>query len=391
MGAVMERKGIIASLTSLRFFASFAIVLHHSKGLVLSNDFLDGVPLSSGVSFFFVLSGFILAYVYSDKMASTGLYKFYAGRFARIWPVHIFTLLLVMILLPAAEWTYGAEWGWLVTLLNAMLFQSIVPVPAYYFSFNGVSWSISTEMFFYILFPLLLAGLSKNWHIKMAGLLLLGGLSVYVLDMHHGNYYSPEKLTAFSGHGLAYINPLFRVQEFFIGILVFKLFDFIKGSSVFGSVSCTTFEVLCIAVLAVGIPKAVGYAYAISGAGNSGTAEFWSHCATGLIFGVVVLVFGINKGWVSKFLGHRIFIVLGEISFSMYLVHQVVFRFYNAHRSAVEFIPAGVMYAALLVIVFVMSYGMWRIIEMPLQTRFKRFFDNLRVGAHRPKTPAANQ
>jgi peptidoglycan/LPS O-acetylase OafA/YrhL len=52
----MDSKGMIDSLTSLRFFAAFAIVLHHAKGLVFSSEFMKGVPLSSGVSFFFVLS-----------------------------------------------------------------------------------------------------------------------------------------------------------------------------------------------------------------------------------------------------------------------------------------------------------------------------------------------
>jgi peptidoglycan/LPS O-acetylase OafA/YrhL len=77
----MDSKGMIDSLTSLRFFAAFAIVLHHTKGVVFSSEFMKGVPLDAGVSFFFVLSGFILSYVYSGRMKSIGLYKFYTSRF----------------------------------------------------------------------------------------------------------------------------------------------------------------------------------------------------------------------------------------------------------------------------------------------------------------------
>jgi peptidoglycan/LPS O-acetylase OafA/YrhL len=115
----MDSRGMIDSLTSLRFFAAFAIVLHHAKGLVFSSEFMKGVPLFSGVSFFFVLSGFILSYVYSGKIESIGLYKFYTSRFSRIWPPHIFTFVLVLVFFPTYDWLNGANEGWLVAFLNA--------------------------------------------------------------------------------------------------------------------------------------------------------------------------------------------------------------------------------------------------------------------------------
>ncbi|CAN7341471.1 MULTISPECIES: acyltransferase family protein [Pseudomonas] len=362
---------MIDSLTSLRFFAAFAIVLHHAKGLVFSSEFMKGVPLSSGVSFFFVLSGFILSYVYSGRMGSVGLYNFYTSRFSKIWPPHILTFVLLVVLIPTNE-------GWIIALLNASLLQSVVPIPAYYFSFNSVSWSISAELFFYAAFPLLMAGLNKNWHIKLVALLLLGGVGAYIIDLSGVNYYSPDKWTEFSAHGLAYISPLFRIQEFFMGMLLFKVFDYIKGWKWFGFALCTVLEILCVAgviLFTQGIAEAI--AYSLIGIENNASGEFWSHCTLGVFFGLVIVCFAINKGLISQILRLRLFVVLGEISFSMYLVHQIVFRFYRAHRNMFESVPKEMIFPLLLIAVLVFAYGIWRFFELPAQAKLKNMFSKL--------------
>ena len=101
----MDRSGLIDGLTSLRFFAALAIVFHHARGLVFPDSFMPGVPLAAGVSFFFVLSGFILSYVYTGRLEKVGLYNFYTSRFARLWPAHIFTFALVLALFPSSQWS----------------------------------------------------------------------------------------------------------------------------------------------------------------------------------------------------------------------------------------------------------------------------------------------
>ncbi|MDH1381326.1 hypothetical protein N5J07_18100, partial [Comamonas aquatica] len=55
----------------------------------------------------------------------------------------------------------------------------------------------------------------------------------YVYDAQQLNYYSPDKLNEFSGHGIFYINPAMRIQEFFIGMVLFKLYERIKEWPVF--------------------------------------------------------------------------------------------------------------------------------------------------------------
>ena len=91
----------LGQLTSLRFFAAIGIfVLHARNHNLIPSDFLFSLNLSNCVSFFFVLSGFIIAYAYDGR--SYVLSAFYKSRFSRIWPAAAFSTLIVLILLPTA-------------------------------------------------------------------------------------------------------------------------------------------------------------------------------------------------------------------------------------------------------------------------------------------------
>jgi peptidoglycan/LPS O-acetylase OafA/YrhL len=88
----------LRGLTSLRFFAAAMIVVGHGAGefgFQLDADAL--FALNTGVSFFFVLSGFILYYNYPVLPDRAAVSRFYLARFARIWPLHFFALVLVLI------------------------------------------------------------------------------------------------------------------------------------------------------------------------------------------------------------------------------------------------------------------------------------------------------
>jgi peptidoglycan/LPS O-acetylase OafA/YrhL len=101
--------------------------------------------------------------------------------------------------------------------------------------------------------------------LKLVALLFLGGVSAYIIDLCGVNYYSPDKWTEFSAHGLTYISPLFRVQEFFMGMLLFKAFDYIKGWKRLGFALCTALEVLFVIgviFLTSGIVEGGSFAFA---------------------------------------------------------------------------------------------------------------------------------
>ena len=162
---------MIRPLTSLRFIFALMVFSHH-LGFVLSGDnenlkwiynnvFAEGFI---GVNFFFILSGFVLAYNYQERFEKkiTTLKKFFVARFARIYPLHLLTLLLAFPLMLKKLWT-GNKIFWGIKLItNLTLTQSFIPVKPVYLAFNRPSWSISDEMFFYLIFPFLVVFLAKK-------------------------------------------------------------------------------------------------------------------------------------------------------------------------------------------------------------------------------------
>src|SRR5947207_495509 len=146
------KAGKLNALTSLRFVAAAMIVLYHSDPSFGKYDpfaFL-GKGKGQAVSFFFVLSGFILSYVYPSLTSLDDVRRFLVARLARIWPGHLFASLLVLILIPHDSWigvTGSTTHGIRKVLANICMVQAWVPKRGYFFAFNSPSWSISTEFF----------------------------------------------------------------------------------------------------------------------------------------------------------------------------------------------------------------------------------------------------
>ena len=161
----MATRKHLNELSSLRFFAAFAIVvLHFRDYLGVKNEALMTFLISGqyGVTFFFVLSGFILMYNYDawfGKSTSVNqFWKFQQLRFARLYPVYIFALLLnsffqVTVRVNSGEFAGQETLYWASWLINAFGLQSWVPGTPYTLVWNTPSWSISTELFFYMGFP----------------------------------------------------------------------------------------------------------------------------------------------------------------------------------------------------------------------------------------------
>lgn len=114
----------------------------HLKALSLAYSMLETQCL-----FFYVLSGFILTYNYYSM---TDYKSYLVARIARVWPLHL-TMLIVVIF--ALNYDVG---NLSVLLANALAIQSWFPYSNYFYSYNAVSWSISTEIAFYVAFPLFL-------------------------------------------------------------------------------------------------------------------------------------------------------------------------------------------------------------------------------------------
>src|ERR1700722_3981968 len=121
------------SLTSLRFFVAVMIVIRHSAAVFSFNLF--NLSYEQTVSFFFIMSGFILTYVYPSFNSSSDINPFFTARFARVWPLHFFGFLLVIATLPKVAWTSVPDvHAWPRALTNLLLLQAWIPRFDYFFS-----------------------------------------------------------------------------------------------------------------------------------------------------------------------------------------------------------------------------------------------------------------
>ncbi len=302
---------MIKPLTSLRFFFAFMVFLSHLWLLkdespflrdLYNNIFYEGYI---GVSFFFILSGFVLSYNYYDRLSTgeTKVRQFGLARFARIYPLHLLTL-LVAIPLSFGENLYS----WVTKLfLNLFLLQSFVPSDNIYFFFNSVSWSISDEWFFYLMFPLIIYFLlkRKNLMVILSFILLIPLMLLFTDEGYH------EKLF--------YISPLFRIADFTLGILLYKVYKKRKNTAWLNNKrNATIAEIGSILLLSLFvvlhnyIPQ--GYRY---------SCYYW----TPMI--LLIYTFSYSKGAISNILSNKILVFLGEISFGFYMIHMLVIRYYE--------------------------------------------------------------
>ncbi|RIK98146.1 MAG: hypothetical protein DCC71_21205 [Proteobacteria bacterium] len=362
----------LAPLTSLRFFAAAAIVVHHLRGSFgIPREF--GLPFlfDQAVSFFFVLSGFILAYVYGELADARERRRFLRARFARIWPAHAAAFAIGWLLLGAA---FAPQRGASLlghAALNLAMVHAWLPFQPVFFSFNAVSWSISTEFGFYLLFPLLAFRLRATWWWKLA---LAAGAVLALAGVAAALALPAKSVDAWSvtAPGLVYVHPLARVFEFVLGMCCTLAFPRLAARLHGRRALATALELAALAALLWITHEAAGIAHrAVRDGWTSEPLGIWL-VHGGLAcpaFAAVVLVFACQGGALSRVLSLPALQLLGEISFSLYLLHQIAIRWYELHRTAFDGVPHALQLAVFAVAILLLSHLVWSCVERPLRDR----------------------
>lgn len=297
----------IPALTSLRFPAALLVMLFHYS-LYLHLRPLPVWPVVErgyvAVDFFFILSGFILAHVYGRQMVerrSASAAQFVRRRFARIYPLHLMLLLCFTLLFWVAADT-GLSLDGLVDgsvrdfVLHLALLQATGLSNDYFF--NYPSWSISAEWFAYLTFPFLAWLLLRP---KVSPLPVLGGaVLLYLLFWEASPHVFGKRLTI-----LAFEGGIFRIlPEFLLGIALYRLGCTVEvrprwRRPLFYGALLLTLALFRVSRLELLLPLAFGL----------------------LIFATAELA----RGNIRTLLDHPRLVYLGEVSYSVYLVHILVF------------------------------------------------------------------
>jgi peptidoglycan/LPS O-acetylase OafA/YrhL len=247
-----------------------------------------------GVSFFFILSGFILTHVYSHAPISA--LDFYRKRFARIYPLHAVTFVLWALI-------FFRGWGNSLPdklnsgIANILLLQAFFSGSVFNLGYNAVSWTISVEAFFYLLFPVLLR--------PRVPLLVLAVWTVGLLLMT--SHVSASLETAFPSFFV--FNPVPRLLEFVAGMALYKVFTHWRPSRWLATIT----QSASVAVLFLAIAATVGM------------DTQHRNVALLLPFAGVILSFA-YRSHCSPLLETRWMVVLGECSFAFYMIHHMIFR-----------------------------------------------------------------
>jgi peptidoglycan/LPS O-acetylase OafA/YrhL len=350
----------IEALTGLRFFASAAIVVHHLNGrLGLPADFVAGFNLGQGVSLFFVLSGFVLTWRYPLLPTMDSVRRFWLARLARLWPIHSVLLLSMLVVgfnaMPAPDGSH------LPFFANLTLVQSWIPTSDYFFSFNPVSWSISTEAGFYVLFPFLIHRFAQTWHWKLLlALLVCLGMVALSVSLETPPFVYPD--TGLVMEGLVYVNPLARVFEFVLGMcaaLSYRTFGNRARSAVASVVQGIALALL---LFNVSLGQAL-WGPLVHSIGQP--AVYWSvmSASPALPSALLILSLGFDRGILSRILRMRLFVYMGEISFAIYMTHYLVITLVERFIASHPFSPQ-VASGAVVIVTLVLASALYHTVEV---------------------------
>jgi peptidoglycan/LPS O-acetylase OafA/YrhL len=363
------------ALTALRFVAAGMIVVHHSPDVNLLPTFWPHKSvLLQAVSFFFVLSGFILCYVYPRMETWEARGRFLLARFARVWPAHLASFVLLVILahklgrLQVESWAEALSVG----AVNLSMMQSWFISPKYFFSFNAVSWSISTEFAFYLFFPFLIHRWEKTWWWKMAAALALAYGMIWLAVYWQLPDYSPmtvprDKMIIST---LVYINPLARVFEFTLGMFTAMVWKKTEARLPLGRWGGTLLELAAFALVLGNMYVTEDWAPGVKmwhWLGMPGYEWLRGGGIVCLSFAALVYVMACERGWISHALSAPLGIMLGEISFSVYLTHQIFMHEFVWKFLALQTLSRWIVYPLYWAVVLVTSHLIWTAVERPFR------------------------
>lgn len=344
-----KERGLVSALTGLRAIAAYSVVLFHYGssfvnsvgvpypiGKILSNGYL-------GVSFFFVLSGFILAYSYRNPLTTWSTKKaFFLARFARIYPVYIVALL--------ASFFIGSRYVGSVSvgaIPQFVLLQCWVPYTASIQNWNTPGWTLSVEALFYVTFPLAiaLAAGATDKRLSVAASLFA---SIMLLAQTPGYQFDP-----LAPAWLGWVSlPLLRLPEFLFGVSLGVLCT--RGRlQVLGrapALPAITFAaVVCLAVL----PNA------------SVPGPF------GVLMGLLIAsVFWSTESRMRRLLSTKLFVLLGGASYALYLLHEPAHDLFTSVFDGSSKLTLVAYYP----MVTLLAIATFTLVEEPAREMIRHFF-----------------
>jgi peptidoglycan/LPS O-acetylase OafA/YrhL len=417
----LQRRQDISALTGLRFFAAFTVAIAH--GASISFRIENPSPLFSatkhwlessagfGMTLFFVLSGFVIHYNYRSLIHSKGprgFAEFMWARFSRLYPLFIVFLIADLLIGPRTYnslatdpgnetisilktlpyfLTFTQSWFYRVIFDHNIIYQIGTALP--------VSWSISTEWFFYLFYPaIMLLIIRSRKPLQIIGLAVIWTIAWGTLASNLGAYSDRLDVWAVANFGsiasstqadgqdsfvrwLLYFSPYLRIGEFILGCIAAQLFMTLEGSN--ANRQERNFAGVAASLAIVSIPILMYLMYSPDG------TTFWLRRLNnnfGLAPSIAILLFCAARyrfGALS-FLSARPIVRLGEASYSIYLIHLLVYSLICSSQGSLpaRWESVGFLFirlTAMLGFVLLLSIALFDWVENPARRALRLFWN----------------
>jgi len=423
----------IPALTGLRFFAAFFILFAHAFDWLA--QFTDSnikekfaVTAMYGMPLFFVLSGFVIHYNYGRLFMSRRIARatceFAAARFARLFPLYVFLLLMASLADNFVNRIYNV-WDRALEILayDLTLTQSwwyiIIEKQSIIYWLFPISWSISTEMFFYVAYVvtvfIILSLRGPGTAMLAAIAFAIGATLMFIVSRHYlsellnlSQRVVPNYIDMAAGfehsfyRWLFYFSPYARVLEFFMGCLAAQAFILLRSRVVSAYEQQFANFIL---ILALGSLMLFGALYL--DAIHFETMNLYVHhlalnflCAPAIAF--IMFYAGRYDTWFTQSLSSPVLLGLGDTSYSIYLLHTWTLRIFTRPAPELNLIwGIDAVLRVLFGIIFTLlaAYATYHLIEVPSRVWLRRKLgraiaagfgsEHSSVASDRPSTPRA--
>ncbi len=403
----MPVNGNLPSLTGLRFFAAFSIMFAHATTKVDVNVLGTKVALAStsllGMPLFFVLSGFVIHYNYGrlfeGNRIATASRVFLWARFSRLYPLYVAALSFALWhddwLLHVWEKFNRVESLSVAYALNIFSWFPIWVDGKLLIQHNfGVAWSISTEWFFYIAYIFFAGKLARLSREKaLIGIVLVCGAS---LGFQLFGIMYPVAIQGLLGiteppsvdwmnsfyRWFYYVSPYSRIYEFLLGAFVAQAFltadrgQWPSPEKIRLMIALASLA-LCAAFIGLVAHLSVYHSWP-----NPAVSPLWAqyfghlHMNFALAPFIAFLIYLVairdaRDDGGAKLLTAPLVILLGEASYSLYLLHPIALRIVPLENGALN-IEFRLICAV--IVAFALAIGGYQLIEVPCRRYLRRFF-----------------
>jgi peptidoglycan/LPS O-acetylase OafA/YrhL len=399
----------VPSLTGLRFLAALSVAFAHGSALLLRIEGVPSlhwlsIPAGFGMSLFFVLSGFVIHYNYRASVADEGIFgigKFFWARFSRLYPLFLFVLAVDIIFgRQLFNYVTGVDQGFLntlsalpyyLTLTQSWLYAAYEDSSLIYVTGtnSSLTWSISTEWFFYLSYPLVALMTLRVRSPRAAIAAIIGWSIVWIalassLDGRNPQIdaWAVNRFGAIAGAKLGYqdsfirwlnyFSPYLRIGEFVLGCLLSQFYIHLEGR--FVSERERRFGLFLMALGIISVPVLSYLEY-------SDVSPFMrslrSNYALAPSVGLIIFTLARYPNPLARFLNSRPFVVLGEASYSIYMLHFLILSLIavatgsKISPTSWQLVYAIVRFVCSLSLVILVALGFHAFLEVPSR-RFLR-------------------